>query len=258
MELIRNIVKVGNSAGVVLPREWLNGKARIELVEKPINVKKDILEILENYLEDIIGIYLIGSYARGEQTDRSDIDVLVITNKTNENINQNKYHFILISKSNIEDALKTFILPVLPMLREAKPVVNADLIREYKKTKLTRNNLKFYFEITKSGVNLNKAFIEFDEDYESNCSDANAYSLILHIRSTYIVDCIIKNKIWDNKLFINLIEEIAGSSKAYEGYLRIKDNKKIREELPVKEAKKLQEYLQKKIKEHEEWIKRKD
>ena len=76
-ELIKPIVKFGNSAGVILPREWLNGKAKIELVEKPLNINKDILEILEPYFNDIQGIYLVGSYARGEQTQESDIDVLV-------------------------------------------------------------------------------------------------------------------------------------------------------------------------------------
>ena len=67
MELVRKIVRVGNSAGVVLPREWLNGTAKVELVRKPLDIKGDILKILEPYLEDISGIYLVGSYARGEQ-----------------------------------------------------------------------------------------------------------------------------------------------------------------------------------------------
>ena len=43
-ELIKQIVKVGNSAGVILPREWLNGKARIELIEKAIQFGKAMLE----------------------------------------------------------------------------------------------------------------------------------------------------------------------------------------------------------------------
>ena len=55
-ELIKPIVRVGNSAGIVLPREWLNGKAKVELIEKPIDIKRDILEILEPYLEDVVGI----------------------------------------------------------------------------------------------------------------------------------------------------------------------------------------------------------
>ena len=69
MELVRPIVRVGNSAGVILPREWLNGKAKIELIARPLDIKKEVFEILEDYFQDIIGIYLVGSYARNEQND---------------------------------------------------------------------------------------------------------------------------------------------------------------------------------------------
>lgn len=250
-------MRVGNSAGVILPREWLNGRARVELVEKPLEIKKDILDILEPYLEDVIGIYLVGSYARGEQTEKSDVDVLVITNEINKKIERGRYSFILISREKVEDSLKTFILPILPMLIEARALLNEDFIEEYRKTELTERNLRFHLEITKSGANVNKAFIDLDKENGSNCSDANVYSLVLHIRSTYIVDCLRKGKKWSSREFIKLIKNIAGSTKAYERYLRVKNDKKREEELPVKEAENLYNYLIRKIKEQEEWIKRK-
>ena len=84
MILTKRIVKVGNSAGVVLPREWLDGTAKIELVRKPIDIKKDVFKIIDPYLEHILGIYLTGSYARGEESERSDVDILVITNNINK------------------------------------------------------------------------------------------------------------------------------------------------------------------------------
>src|SRR3989338_11049278 len=133
-ELIKPIVRVGNSAGVLLPKNWINGKARIELIEKPIDIKKDILEILDPYLQNIEGIYLIGSYARGEQTKESDVDVLVITNKINKKIKRGKYELILISKENVESALEKNILPILPLLKEAKPIINSILIKKYRET----------------------------------------------------------------------------------------------------------------------------
>ena len=79
-ELIKPIVKVGNSAGIILPKEWLNGKEKVELIETPKDIKKELLEVLDSYLPDIIGIYLTGSYARGEETPESDIDILVELN----------------------------------------------------------------------------------------------------------------------------------------------------------------------------------
>ncbi|MEK6906253.1 MAG: DUF2080 family transposase-associated protein, partial [Nanoarchaeota archaeon] len=59
MEIIKNVLRWGNSAGVLLPREWLGNRVKIVLVERTINIKKEIFNILEPYLEDILVIYLV-------------------------------------------------------------------------------------------------------------------------------------------------------------------------------------------------------
>ena len=255
-ELTKKIVRVGNSAGVILPREWLNGKAKIELVEKPLDIKKDVLEILDSYLDDVVGIYIVGSYARGEQTDRSDVDVLGITNNTNKTIDRNKYFIILISEDKVKTALEKNIIPLLPMLKEAKALINDKLIEKYRETKLTKKNLKWHIELTKSALNVNKAMIDLDKETDANCNDSVAYSLILRLREAYLVDCIMKNKMWSNKELLRMIKDISGSTKAYEGYLRAKDDKKMEDNLPREEAERLLNYLYKKIEEHRKWVKR--
>jgi len=255
-ELIKPIVRLGNSAGVILPKMWLNGKAKIELVEKPLDIKRDIFEILWSYLEDIQGIYLVGSYARAEQTKNSDIDVLVITKTINKRVDRGKYNLILITKESVEDSLKNNLLPILPMLKEAKPLLNNQLIEVYKLTKLTFRNLKFHLEATKSAMQLNETAIKLDKISSLYTSDASAYSLILRLRETYIVDCLMKEKKWSNKELVLLIKKIVGSLKAYNGYLRVKNNKRIKENLTILEAEKLQYYIIKKIKEQEKWLKK--
>ena len=80
---IKKAIKAGNSSAVILPRAWLNKEVRIELIKKtPEAILYDVLEILKKHilLESITGVYLVGSYARGEEDENSDIDVLVITN----------------------------------------------------------------------------------------------------------------------------------------------------------------------------------
>ena len=257
-ELIKPIIKVGNSAGVILPKNWINGEARIELIEKPLDIKNDILEILKPYLQNIEGIYLIGSYAREEQTKESDVDVLVITDKISKKIKRGKYELILIPKEKVESALEKNILPILPMLKEAKPLFNGFLIKEYKKTKLTKENLKAHIELTKSALNVNKEFIKLDKKIEFNSDDGIAYSLILRLRGTYIVDCLIKNKIPTKKELLGIIKKISGSLKAYEGYLRVKNNEKNKNELPTGESAKLYDYILKKIHNQEKWAETKN
>lgn len=256
-ELTKKIVRVGNSAGVILPREWLNGKARIELISKPLNIKKDVIEILENYLEYIIGIYIVGSYARGEETEQSDIDILVITNDISKKITEGKYNIILVQKSKLEEYLKRNIMPFLPMLIEAKPILNGELLDKLKKVQLTKDNLRGHLEIVKSGLAVNKEFIKLDKELDEDASDANSYSLVLHLRSVYIVDCLIKNKLWSTNGLLSLIKKITGSVRVYGGYLRVKNDKKEREELPLEEAEKLYNYILMRIREQERWLKAK-
>ena len=112
-KLLKPIVRMGNSACVMLPKAWINGKARVELIQEPLNITKDVFEILKPYLKDVLGIYLVGSYARGEETQESDIDILVITENINKKINKGKYDTVIpykyknIPKSDNEKFIKS-------------------------------------------------------------------------------------------------------------------------------------------------------
>lgn len=254
MELIRKIVKVGNSAGVVLPREWLNGTARVELVKKPLDIKRDVLEILGPYLEDVIGVYLTGSYARGEEREKSDVDVLVITNKISKKIESGKYNIVLVPKETVEWTLENNAFVILPRVKEAKALMNRELIEKYKKTELNRKNLKGYIEIVKSAIKVNESFIEIVESRKEKLGDGIAYSLILNLRSVYMMDCIKKGKMWNNEELSRLIKKLYGNLSIYEGYLRSKNDLKEKEDIESEGARRVYEYVIKKLKEHEKWI----
>ena len=85
-EITGKIIKVGNSAGILLPREWLNGEAKVTLVQKPLNPEKEIFEILNEEMPSIISLALVGSYARKEENQKSDVDILGITTSLNKKI----------------------------------------------------------------------------------------------------------------------------------------------------------------------------
>src|SRR3990167_8964570 len=106
MELIKRTIKVGNSAGVLLPKKWLNSQVKVVL--SPLNIEKDVLDILmeEKLLNEILGVYLIGSYSRGEQTIESDIDILVITDNLEKRIKKERYDLLLIAKKTLEEQLE--------------------------------------------------------------------------------------------------------------------------------------------------------
>lgn len=257
MELIKNTIRVGNSAGVLLPKEFLN--TQVKIVLQPLNIEKDILDILNErkLLPKVLGVYLVGSYARGEQTIESDVDVLVITENVGDRISKGKYDLMLVWRGLVDEKMKKDIFPLLPMIIEAKPIINEELLNQYKKTPLTKENIKWHVETTKSAMNVVMEYIEFAKKVGKGVSDAASYSLILRLRTLYIIDCLKKRKMWTKKEFLNLIKKISGSLDAYERYLASKNKNSKEFKLPVKEAEKLMNYNNKKIREIEKWLKEK-
>lgn len=258
MELIKPIIRVGNSAGVILPKEWLNGEAKVILLRKPQNIKQEILDILKEYLSSIIGLYVVGSYARGEQNEKSDVDVLGITNDIDKKIKKGKYEIILISYVNLRKEIENNALPLLPMLKEALPIINKDIIREYRDYHPNKKNLKWHVETTLSALKLAKESISLAKEGNENISDNLAYSLILRLRETYIVNCLIDKKVANKEDVIKLIKSLSGSTNIYEAYMRSKADLKSKKLVSIREAEVIYNYVNKSIKEQIEWMKRND
>ncbi len=257
MELIKNTIRVGNSAGVLLPKEFLN--TQVKIVLQPLNIEKDVLDILlkEKVLSNVLGVYLVGSYARGEQTIESDIDTLIITDNLNNRIKNGKYDLMLVSRDLVEEKMEKNIFPLLPMIIEAKPIINKSLLDNYVNTSLTKTNLKWHIDTTKSAMNVVIEYIKLAEESGKEVSDAASYSLILGLRTIYLIDCLKKRKKYTKKEFLGLIKKISGSLTAYERYLESKNKNTKEFKLPINEAKKLIDYNNKKIREIEKWLKEK-
>jgi len=255
-ELIKRTIKVGNSAGVLLPKEFLNTEVKIVL--QPLNIEKDVLNILmeEKMLKNVLGCYLTGSYARKEQTIESDIDILVITDNIDKRITKGKYDILCVSMEELKRELNENILPLLPMIKESSAIINEDLIKNYLNMPLTRKNIKWHIDTTKSAMKVVKEFINLDEEEGRDVGDASSYSLILRLRTLYIIDCLSKNRLWKKEEFLNLITKISGSLRAYERYTKSKNNNTTEHKLPIEEAKKLMNYINKKINEVEDEFKK--
>lgn len=243
---IKRAVKAGNSSAVILPRAWLNREVRIELVKKTHEtILIDVVNLLKEYmpLSEIIGIYLTGSYARGEETENSDIDILVISESTNrETINKGIYNILIVSEELLEYKLKNDLLPVGQMIREAKPLLNADYIKGME-IKVNRKNVKWYLETTEEKIKLIKRIIDNAKNKRKvKLNDRIAYTLVLRIRTLYIIKNMIKNEDYSNKEFVKLIKYIAGVD-AYSAYLSVKNSKIERKTISVEDVDKLCDYL---------------
>lgn len=233
---IKKAVKAGNSSAVIVPRAWLDKKVRVELIKKnPETILADTISIIKRYidLKEVIGIYLVGSYARGEEDENSDIDVLVITANTDkEMIKDGIYNILIVSSELLNQKLIYNLFPIGQMIKEAKPLINSKYLDSIE-VKVTRKNVKWYVDTTKDKLEIIKKILDKAKSKITNkknkkgyINDRIAYTLILRIRTLYIIEKLIKNQDYSKKEFEKLIKKISKGTKAeaYESYLSVKNN----------------------------------
>jgi predicted nucleotidyltransferase len=250
IELIRNVGKWGNSGGILVPKELIGNQVRIITINRTDKIKKEVLNILLDYLEDVIGIYLTGSYSRGDQEESSDIDIIVITNKIKKEIKSGKYHLSLIPLQNMERIMEKNPLMIAPRLMEAKEIINPELLKILNKKEVKKNSFKNYVEETKRIILINKGLINLEKD-KYLTSPEIIYSVILRLRGVYLIKCILKKNNYLKKDFLKYLENSKIPKKEvleiYKVYRNIRDNTKIEINFKYKleEIKSLLNFLEK-------------
>jgi len=239
--MLKEVNKFGTGGHVSLPKEWIGKKVEVILVEKSVeDVKKEIIELILPFSSEVKGVYLVGSYARGEQEVNSDVDVLIIGNKKFK-IEKENFEFIVLTEKEIEKTLKENAILILPLLREAKGIFNEELIKKFDNYKFNKKNLKWYLETTENSLEIIK------ESLENDIIDVPKliYSLVLRLRGLFLI----KNKKYSNKEF----KKYLGIKDIYEVYRAVRDSKKIPEiEISKKDLERLNEFAFKEL----EWARK--
>lgn len=249
--VIKNIRRWGNSAGVLLPREWIGKEARVILVDRGLEIRKEVFDILSGYLEDILGIYLTGSYARNEQTEESDIDIIAISNKTKKEIISGRYHISIATLESIKKTLETNPELILPRINEAKIILNSSLLDELKSRKIDRNSFKEFIDGSRRIIKIDRGFIELDK--EQGFKDLDSvnviYSIILRLRGVFLINRLLKKEKYKRRDFLRWIENEIGeeAGKVYDIYQKIRDGKKVKAGIKIEIAEKLLKKLEKEV-----------
>lgn len=252
---IKKTVKAGNSSAVILPKSWLDEEVRVELIKKTSEtILLEIINIAGRYidLKSIIGIYLTGSYARGEEDENSDIDVLIITkNIDKEMINEGIYNLLIVSSELLNQKLNQDLLPIGQMIKEAKPIINSDYLDSID-VKVTKKNINWYLKTTEDKLKMIKEVLDRIKDKNKKyISDVVGYTLILRIRTLYIISKLMRNEDYSKKDFEEIIKKISKGRNAYERYLAVKnnsesikrDNSEEKNGISIEEAERLYKYL---------------
>jgi predicted nucleotidyltransferase len=201
MRLVKTAVNMGNGAAIYIPKEYEGREIVVVLPEGIEEVKRRIISKLIPYMKNIVGVYLFGSYARGENKAGSDIDILIITKeKAGSDIRslfpESEYEdarFFTIE--SIENSIDTHPALIVPILREAEILVNPVLIEELRKKEFSFSKFKWEFEDIKSIIKIIEEFINLDP---KDIAISHIYSLIMRARVLYMIESLLRNKIFSN------------------------------------------------------------
>lgn len=227
MRLIKKAIEMGNGAAVYVPREFVNREIVVLLPEGIEEIQSRVLNRLIEFMPNIIGIYLFGSYARGEQEADSDIDILVITKEKEDKI-KNALKDIdarIITLDVAKNTLKNTPLLITPILNEAKTFLNPRLLDELREFKIDYRKFNWNFGDIKRIIKIVEGFVELDP---LDISPAHIYSLILRLKVCYLIESILKNKLFSNKSFKELLLKYGLKEekidKFYKIYRDVRDN----------------------------------
>ena len=247
-EYVKNVGKWGNSGGILLPKEWIGNQVKIVLINRTDEIKKEAISMLSEYLDDILGVYLAGSYSRGDQDKESDIDIIAITNHIKKEIISGKYHISLVTLENLKKTLEKNPILVAPRLREANVIINPLLLKELNKIEIKKISFKSYIEETNRIISINQELINLEKD-EYLTSPEIIYSLILRLRGIYLINGILNNKKYSKRDFLKYL----GNSKIdknqieniYNIYRNLRDDIKTKNKIKVDNVKLLLSFLEK-------------
>ena len=252
-QLTKRVVSSGNGGAIWVPRSWLGEEIIVIRPEKPdLNLKERIIKILLPHLEDVIAVFLYGSYARNEQKADSDIDVLVVARNKFTVKKHEKLDIKIIEIGKLKETIEKNPIMYWSALKESKPIINSSLLEELKKVKINYKNFKWFIETTIDNIKSDKEFIELDKlNGEYIASYAAIYSIILRLRGIFLIRCSINKGDYSNKLFKKWLlkhDIFALEYKiAYNIYKSVRDNKKIEERMRISSAEVFLDILLKEI-----------
>ncbi len=204
-QIIKRVVRSGNGGAVWVPKTWLGEEVVIILPKKPkLNLKEEILHLLEPHLQDILSVSIYGSYARNEATKESDIDVLVITKDKQFTVfvPDKRIEILVIPLHKMREAIQKYPTLYYQIVCEAEPLINSSVLEELKAIQIQKKRFLEYLKETEEHIQSNKEFIELDKlDGTYLRSFSVLYSLLLRMRAVFIMKCILTHDVFSNKKF---------------------------------------------------------
>ncbi|MEK6820494.1 MAG: hypothetical protein AABX71_02165 [Nanoarchaeota archaeon] len=123
MDIIKKTIKLGNSAGVLLPKSLLGSEVKISVVNKPVNIKKDALKLLEPYFDELRGAYIL---------NEEPVEVLAISSRLKKIISEDNARISIVPLVLVKRDIKTN-LNLRDKIIKAGTILNRALLADLKK-----------------------------------------------------------------------------------------------------------------------------
>ena len=232
--LIRTPQVFGNGAHISVPKYWLGSEITL-IKPKQRSVKEKIISLIEPYFDSILGVYLYGSHARGEQREDSDIDLLIISDK-NLKLKADGFEIYCLQEKMLERAVSLEPVLIYSMLAEAKPIINSALLETIrKKYKPKKADFSKFLKECTTFYKINKEAIANEKD-KTYSGEAIVYSLMLRLRGLFIINSLLSGETYTNKIFLSWLSTKLpdmNSKSIYESYLLAKQDKPLKENCKV-------------------------
>ncbi len=225
-QVVKKVMVSGGSGSVYVPKDWIGQR----VIVRPLSIKDNILQLVSPYMEKVMGIYLYGSYARGEETPESDIDVLLVTDGKIELSTENGFDIEVVEYERIKELVSEDPVGYHSMVKEAVPIMNGVLLNELRGIKPNEMGIKTYYESTISALSIVGEFLD-RKDLSREDFPSILYSLILRLRGLYLIRCNLQGRRYSNAKFEDFVVGKGILQSRYRGiyatYRAVRDNKKM-------------------------------
>ena len=231
IKLTKTVQELGNGGHIYLPKELIGQQVVVIATKSEEEIRKEVLNILFPYLSHVKGVYLHGSYARGEQTPESDIEILVVADKKlSIDCRVGRYDITTTTLEGIKKTIDKNAPLILPMVKEAKAIINDSLIDWLRKEKITKKNIKWYVETTGSALKVVEILV--GDEMKSSIPNI-VYTLMLRLKGLLSIKLLKEGRGYSNKA---LFQYLAGNGieegkELYHIYSITRDRKRIHYEL---------------------------
>lgn len=257
----KEVMRFGNGSIVYTPKKWIGEKVLVVLEERPVDIIGGAMEILKPHLGGIEGVFLFGSFVRKEQTEDSDIDVLVIADKKIGLEKKGRFDFLVKTREEFAEEMKSDpTLFLRQLLSEAKPILNESLLKELKQGQ-SKPDYRQLLENTIGAFKNVQELLQAGKKQGLEYLDSNAviYSLILRIRGLLVAQSLAKKQPYSNQKLESRLKANGFSEKTIKDletvYRAERDNKKTGIKIRLADAEKLFETAKKEFIKTEKTVK---